>query len=181
MPLTVSKKGKTRPAAEALRPRAFSGPARRISATPEQMRLFGQLNMRARAIADYYGESLGAVQTLMTDPVLRAAYQKGRANCEMNVRQTQLQVALGVKDKEGNYVVPPDRSMLMYVGKHFAQQAEPDDPDDDVAHGHDERDEIATTWLEVFEARAAELAREIEAEDAEEVPASGPGSADAGG
>ena len=72
----------------------------------DQIEVFGRLKMTRAQIAQWYGITEAQVATLFRKPEVRIAYDKGRAETVVAVKQKQLQVALN-----GNV------TMLMHTGR----------------------------------------------------------------
>lgn len=90
---------------------------------PEQMEVFGRLRMTATQIAQYYGLTAYQVRGLLRRTDLREAYDRGRSETVVAIRQRQLQVALGSTDAEGNIKVQPDVRMLIHAGYMYGDQS----------------------------------------------------------
>lgn len=78
---------------------------------PEQVEVFGRLRLTREQIAKWYGVTTNSIETLFRRSEIRAAYDRGRAQTIVALRQKQLQLALG-----------GDVRMLLYTGDQFADQ-----------------------------------------------------------
>jgi len=100
---------------------------------PKQMEVFGRLRMTHAQIADYYGLTTAQIGGLRRRSDLKSAYDRGRAETVVAIRQTQLKVALGSTDKDGKVVSQPNAQMLIHAGYMFGDQTKegiPDEPED---------------------------------------------------
>ena len=77
----------------------------------DQVEVFGRLRMTHKQIAQYYNLSEGQIAYALRRPDLRAAFEKGRAETVVAIRQKQLQMALA-----GNV------TMLLHAGFQFGEQ-----------------------------------------------------------
>jgi hypothetical protein len=59
-----------------------------------------------------------------TDPKIQEAINRGRELGKLELRRKQFEVALGKSDFEGKVVVPPDRQLLIHLGKHILGQTD---------------------------------------------------------
>lgn len=95
--------------------------------TGQQMEVFGRLRMSIYQIASYYGLAPSVIHNLLRRPDLKQAYERGRAETVVAIRQKQLQLALG-SDK-----TPANVQMLIHAGYMFGDQNKegiPDEPED---------------------------------------------------
>ena len=95
--------------------------------TGDQMEVFGRLRMSLYQIASYYGLAVTVIHNLMRRPDLRQAYDRGRAETIVAIRQKQLQLALGTEKVAAN------PQMLIHAGYMFGDQTKegiPDEPED---------------------------------------------------
>jgi len=102
MPVTILGSGGAIPA-----PQNASEPEVKL----DQFEVFGRLNMTHSQIAAYYGITRGQAVYLMKKPEVRNAYDLGRAQTVIAVRQKQLQLALA-----GNV------QLLIHAGVQFGDQ-----------------------------------------------------------
>jgi len=77
----------------------------------EQIEVFGRLRIGNAVMAEYYGISPSTMSTYMNRTDFKAAYNRGRAETVIAVRQKQLTNALA-----------GDNRMLIFAGEHFADQ-----------------------------------------------------------
>lgn len=77
----------------------------------DQIEVFGRLRMTKKQIAEWYNLTVHQVSGLFRRPDVRAAYDRGRTETVVAIRQKQLQLALG-----GNV------QMLIHAGEQFADQ-----------------------------------------------------------
>jgi len=82
---------------------------------PAKFEVYGRLNLGTYDIAQLEGCTRAAVGQYMRQPHLRTAYDKGRSECLVAIRQKQVAMALA-----------GDTKMLIYAGYHFAKQREND-------------------------------------------------------
>lgn len=94
-------------------------PNARITEHPEvkldQIEVFGRLRMSRKQIAEYYGLNTRQISYLFRRPELTAAYDRGRAETVVAIRQRQLQIALGSER------VPANPTMLIHIGKTLGE------------------------------------------------------------
>lgn len=88
---------------------------------PAQVEVFGRLRMTKQQIAEYYSLTIHQVRGLFTRADIRQAYERGKAQTVLAVRQKQLQMALG-----GNV------QLLLHAGEQFADQKRGEAPDTEV-------------------------------------------------
>jgi hypothetical protein len=91
-------------------------PGRKVTVSPDEFENFGRLRMNVHQIAAFYGITSKHARTYYDKPQFRAAYERGRAEIVMAVRQKQLKMAL-----DG------DRQMLLHAGAHFGELGDPKD------------------------------------------------------
>lgn len=142
MPVTVRKYGKHKTLTEAQQPGAFRGRARTKAPTVEQMESYGRVHLTRKHIADLHGATVYAVDRWFSEDALRAAYQRGRANCVSGIRVAQIKKALA-----------GDPTMLRYAGAKFADQ-------DDAVKVQTET-KVVHTWDDVALDRARQIAAEF--------------------
>lgn len=82
----------------------------------EQVEVFGRLRMTRAQIASWYGLTSSQVGALFRRQDLKAAYDRGRAETIVALRQKQLELAL-----KGNV------QMLIHTGLQFADQVKDGD------------------------------------------------------
>jgi len=118
----------------------------------EQIEVFGRLRMTVKQIAEYYGMTFPATQHLMRRPDTTGAYNRGRAETVVAVRQKQLQLALG-----GN------TTLLLHAGFHFGDQEK------EVYQDHTEDLEPSRfSWSTEMKNRMAAAREQMEQESDEE-------------
>lgn len=156
MGLTIKKHNKLRTGVEAAsNPRAFAGSKPKVFVDPKQVEVFGRLRLSTDHMAQYYGISSSAMAYHLSKPEVREAYDRGRAGMVIAVRQKQVQVAMGYAatyNAEGKLLTPaaaPDRALLMYVGRHLADQTETAEVNVTVSPGR--------SWADVVSEKAREV------------------------
>lgn len=100
---------------------------------PAQLEVFGRLRMTPSQIASYYGLTIHQIRGLLRRADLKEAYERGRAETVVAIRQTQLRVALGTTSEDGKTVIPPNVQMLIHAGYMFGDQTKDgieDEPED---------------------------------------------------
>ena len=88
----------------------------RTDITPEKFEMFGRLRLSHSQMGQFLGVSAPTLRYHLSKPHLRAAYDKGRAETVVAIRQKQLQVALN-----GNV------TMLLAAGEYYADVGADDD------------------------------------------------------
>ena len=78
---------------------------------PDQWEIYGRLDLTRKQISQLEGLSLAQVGQLMRRADLKAAWDKGRAQTIVALRQKQINLALGGSER-----------MLIHTGLHFAEQ-----------------------------------------------------------
>lgn len=109
MALTIIKLGDMPPSLDQL-----DGP----DIDPEQVEIFGRLRLSRDYIAKWYGITTSQVEKIFKRTEIRAAYDRGRAQIVVALRQKQLELALGNESKK----IAPDVRLLLHAGEHFADQ-----------------------------------------------------------
>lgn len=71
-------------------------------------------------MADFFGVSDRTLRTKYYQ-----AYKRGISRLKHSLRSTQVEVALGVRDDEGKIVIPPNITMLIWLGKVYLGQRDP--------------------------------------------------------
>ena len=79
----------------------------------QQFEVFGRLNVQLTTIAQFLNVSKPTAYNLMRRTDVRRAYERGRAEVTLAVRQKQLEAALKGSER-----------MLLHAGVHFAEQEE---------------------------------------------------------
>ena len=85
---------------------------------PEMIEMFGRMDLSNRQIAAYYKVSPATMGALMRRQDLRQAYDRGRVEAVIAIRQTQMQLALGDEEKK----IAPSERMLIHAGVQFGEQ-----------------------------------------------------------
>ena len=88
----------------------------------DQMEVFGRLRMNKKQIADWYGMTHRQVRTMFQNQEIAQAYDRGRAEVVVAIKQKQIEVALGSTDASGKVITPPNVTMLIHAGVQFADQ-----------------------------------------------------------
>lgn len=91
---------------------------------PERWGVYGRLKLTNTQIAALEGLTPHQVAHLKRRPDLRAAYDKGRGEAVVAIRQKQLQLALAGSER-----------MLIHAGREFADQGSDEAPPDDYETG----------------------------------------------
>lgn len=99
----------------------------------DQIESFGRLRLEKRAIGSWYGLTGYQVTNLFSRSDVRAAYDRGRVQVVVAIRQKQLQLALGNDGSDGKAKLDPDVRLLLHAGYHLADQDRtiaPPEPED---------------------------------------------------
>ena len=124
-------------------------PNKKVRMDPDQFEAFGRLRMTTGQMAAYYGLSNSMLVVYTQRPHLRAAYERGRAEIVMAVRQKQLKMAL-----DGNV------QLLLHAGKHFGEQ------EGELTTLDREEEKAVHGWNESIRSQAASIRDTILAEKA---------------
>lgn len=81
--------------------------------SPEKFEVYGRLRLSVKEIAELEGVSKAQMAQFIRHPKLREAYDMGRAQCVVAIRQKQVAMALA-----------GDTRMLIFAGEKFANQGE---------------------------------------------------------
>jgi len=92
-------------------PTTISSPDAKVTIDLEQIEAFGRLKLTNKQMAAYYNVSVTYIIRLMKRTDARQAYEHGRAETIVAIRQKQMQMALA-----------GDGRMLLHVGEHFGDQ-----------------------------------------------------------
>lgn len=105
MAVTIIGKGKAAPEPPPEKPQLHP------QVKADQIEVFGRLRLTQTQIAAWYGLTVNQVQSVLRRPDMKAAYDKGRSEAVVAIRQKQLQLALA-----------GDIRMLLHAGEHFGDQ-----------------------------------------------------------
>lgn len=133
MPVSIRKGGKL-PSSKIVTPMVT-----KPGLDPAQLEVFGRLRLGAKHIAQFYNISVNRVYDQMRHPECRAAYEKGRAETVIAIRQKMLSMALA-----------GDTRMLLHAGVHLADQA-------DIPNLYEDDAPEDRTWDGALAARALEV------------------------
>lgn len=81
--------------------------------TPDQVEVFGRLRMDFKQIGQYYGVTAGTIRNVMRREDMQTAYDRGRAETIVALRQKQLQMALAGSER-----------MLIHAGALFGDTSD---------------------------------------------------------